>query len=100
MLKVGSTMPVFKSRHLVLLMVAVAGVTMSILARIAWHDPAVNFLPADGRAEWIVFPGVVDARADWVGSLDPKSRGESVFKNQPPIARLGIRGMSGVDVKL
>src|SRR5438034_3588184 len=100
MLKVGSTMPVFKSRHLVILMVALAGVTMSILARIAWHDPAINFLPADRRAEWIVFPGVVDARAHWFASLDATFRREFVLKNQPPIARLSIRGMRRVEVKI
>jgi len=81
-------------------MVALAGVTMSILARIAWHDPAINFLPADRRAEGIVFPGVVDARAHWFASLDATFRREFVLKNQPPIARLSIRGMRRVEVKI
>jgi hypothetical protein len=67
-------MPVFKPRHLVILLVALAGVTISILVWIAWHDPAINFLPHDRRAEWIVFPGAVDARAHWFASLDASKR--------------------------
>jgi tetratricopeptide (TPR) repeat protein len=100
MLKVGSTMPVFKPRHLVILMVALAGVTMSILAWIAWHDPAINFLPCDRRAEWIVFPGAVDARAHWFASLDASFRREFVLKNQPSGARLSFRGMRRAEMKI
>ncbi len=100
MLKVGSTMPVFKPRHLVILMVALAGVTMSVLARIAWHDPAINFLPHDRRAEWIVFPGAVDARAHWFASLDATFRREFVLANQPSTARLSFRGMRRAEVKI
>src|SRR6266478_3254961 len=100
MLKVGSTMPVFKPRHLVILMVALAGVTMSILAWIAWHDPAINFLPHDRRAEWIVFPGAVDARAHWFTSLDITCRREFVLTNQPGTAHLGVRAMRRAEVKV
>jgi tetratricopeptide (TPR) repeat protein len=100
MLKVGSTMPAFKPRHLVILMVALAGVTMSILAWIAWLDPAISFLPHDRRAEWIVFPGAVDARAHWFASLDATFRREFVLVNRPSRARLSFRGMRRVEVKI
>src|SRR6266496_2768757 len=100
MLKVGSIMPVFKPRHLVILMVALAGMTMSILAWIAWQDPAINFLPADRRAEWIVFPAAVDARAHWFASLDAPFRREIVLRNQPPRARLNVRGMRRAEVQI
>ena len=93
-------MPVFKPRHLVILMVALAGVTMSILAWIAWHDPAINFLPHDRRAEWIVFPGAVDARAHWFTSLDITCRREFVLTNQPGAAHLGVRAMRRAEVKV
>ena len=92
-------MSVFKPRHLVILIVALAGVTMSILAWIAWYDPAINFLPRDRRAEWIVFPGAVDARAHWFASLDATFRREFVLVNQPSRARLRIRGMRRAEVK-
>src|ERR1700757_1596945 len=100
MLKVGSTMSVFKLRHRLILMAALAGVTMSILAWIAWHDPAINFLPRDRRAEWIVFPGAVDARAHWFASLDATFRREFVLVNQPSRARLSFRGMRRAEVKI
>ncbi|MGA7273926.1 MAG: glycosyltransferase family 39 protein [Candidatus Udaeobacter sp.] len=93
-------MPIFKPRHLVILLVALAGVTMSILARIAWHDPAINFLPRDRRAEWIVFPVAVDPHAHWFASLDATFRREFVLKNQPPTARLSVRGMRRAEVKI
>ena len=100
MLKVGSTMSIFKPWHLVILMVALAGLAMSILAWIAWHDPAINFLPRDRRAEWIVFPAAVDAHAHWFASLDTTFRREFVLMNQPPTARLIVRGMRRVEVKI
>ena len=93
-------MPVFKPRHLVILMVALAGVTVSILAWIAWHAPAINFLPSDRRAEWIVFPGAVDARAHWFASVDATFRREFVLVNQPARARLSVRGMRRAEVKI
>src|SRR5882724_5124326 len=100
MLKVGSTMPVFKPRHLVILMVALAGVTMSVLAWIAWHDPGINFLPHDRRGEWIVFPGPVDARTHWFADLDATFRREFVVGNQPSRARLSFRGMRRAEAKI
>jgi tetratricopeptide (TPR) repeat protein len=93
-------MSVFKPRHLVILMVALAGVTMSILAWIAWHDPAINFLPHDRRAEWIVFPVAVDPRAHWFASLDATFRREFVLVNQPSRARLSFHGMRRAEVKI
>jgi len=77
-----------------------AGVTMSILAWIAWHDPAINFLPHDRRADWIVFPGAVDARAHWFASLDATFRREFVLVDQPSRARLSFRGMRRAEVKI
>jgi tetratricopeptide (TPR) repeat protein len=81
-------------------MVALAGATMSILARIAWHDPAINFLPRDRRGEWIVFPAAVDARAHWFASLDASFLREFVLVNQPSRARLSVRGMRRANVKI
>ena len=81
-------------------MVALAGLAMSMLAWIAWHDPAINFLPRDRRAEWIVFPAAVDAHAHWFANLDTTFRREFVLMNQPPTARLIVRGMRRVEVKI
>src|SRR5262252_4599096 len=100
MLKVGSTMPVFKPRYLVILMVALAGVTMSILAWLAWHDPAISFLPPDRRAHWIVFPSAIDARGHGAVGLDATFRREFVLNNRPVMARLSFRAMRRVNVKI
>ena len=81
-------------------MVAFAGVTISILARIAWHDPAINFLPCDRQAEWIVFPAAVSPRAHWFASLDATFRHEFLLTDQPAIARLGVRAMRRGEVKI
>ena len=81
-------------------MATLAGVTMSILAWIAWHDPAINFLPHDRRAQWIVFPGAADARAHWFARLDATFRREFVLTNQPGRARLSFRAMRRAEVKI
>src|SRR6266576_4853984 len=99
MLKVGSTMSVFKPWHLVILMVALAGLAMSMLAWIAWHDPAINFLPRDRRAEWIVFPAAVDAHAHWFASLDTTFRREFTLVDRPATAHLSIYAMRRAEVK-
>src|SRR4029077_1922277 len=77
-----------------------AGMAMSALAWIAWSDPVINFLSRDSRAEWIVFPVAVDARAHWFASLDATFRREFLLKNQPATARLSVRAMRRADVKI
>jgi tetratricopeptide (TPR) repeat protein len=79
---------------------AFAGAALSALAWIAWNDPAINFLSHDRRAEWIVFPAPVDARAHWFASLDTTFRREFVLANQPQTAHLGVRGMRRAEVKI
>jgi tetratricopeptide (TPR) repeat protein len=81
-------------------MVAFAGVTISILAWIAWHDPAINFLPYDRRAEWIVFPAAIDAHAHSSASLDATFRRAVVLMDQPATARLSVRAMRRAEVKI
>jgi hypothetical protein len=81
-------------------MVAFAGVTISILAWVARHDPAINFLPGDRRAEWIVFPAAVDTHAHWFASFDTTFRREFVLTGQPRTALLGVRGMRRAEVKI
>jgi tetratricopeptide (TPR) repeat protein len=93
-------MSVLKPWHRLILMVAFAGVTVSILALIARHNSAINFLPRDSGAQWIVFPAAVDARAHWFASLDASFRREFVLANQPSRANLGVRGMRRAEVKI
>jgi len=81
-------------------MVAFAGVTISILAWIAWHDPAINFLPYDRRAGWIVFPAAIDAHAHSSAGLDATFRREVVLMDRPATARLSVRAMRRAEVKI
>ena len=77
-----------------------AGVAASALAWLAWQDPAINFLPRDRRAEWIVFPTAVNAQAHWFNSLDATFRHEFVSSDQPGTARLSVRAMRRAEVKI
>ena len=79
---------------------AFAGLAMSILAWMAWKNPAINFLRYDRPAEWIVFPAAVDAHAHWFASLDATFRREFDLAGQPSVAALGIRAMRRAEVKI
>src|SRR5947208_4600158 len=100
MLKGRSTISVLKPWHRGVFMVAFAGVTISILAWIARHDSAINFLSYDRRAEWIVFPAAIDARAHSSAGLDATFRREVVLMDQPATARLSVRAMRRAEVKI
>src|SRR6267143_1366542 len=89
-----------KPWHRAIGVAAFAGVAMSILAWIAWNDPAINFLRRDKRAEWIVFPAAVDAHAHWFASLDATFRREFVLTDRPATARLGVRAMRHAEVRI
>src|SRR5262249_535017 len=79
---------------------ACAGAAISVLAWIAWNDPAINFLPRDSRAKWIVFPAAINARAHWFSSLDATFRHEFVLMDQPRSAPLSMRAMRRAEVKI
>src|SRR4029434_8220595 len=91
---------VFKPSYRALWMATFGGLAISVLGWIAWNDPAINFLRRDTRAEWIVFPAPVDARAHWFASLDTTFRREFVLANQPRTAHLSVRGMRRAEVKI
>ncbi len=89
-----------KPRYRAILILALAAVAMSMLAWIAWNDPAINFLSRDRDAEWIVFPTAVDARGHVFASLDATFRREFVLNNQPATAGLSVRAVRRADVKI
>jgi tetratricopeptide (TPR) repeat protein len=91
---------VFKSWHRAILITAIAGIAMSTLTWFAWRDPAINFLPRDSRAEWMVFPTAVDPHAHWFTGLDAIFRCELVLTKPPGTARLSIRAMRRAEVKI
>jgi hypothetical protein len=77
-----------------------ASIAMSVLAWFACQDPAINFLPRDNRAEWIVLPTAADPHAHWFANLDATFRREFVLTNQPGTARLSVRAMRRAEVKI
>ncbi|HYY35039.1 MAG TPA: glycosyltransferase family 39 protein [Candidatus Binatia bacterium] len=91
---------VLKPWHRAIGVAAFAGVALSVLAWMAWNDPAINFLSRDKRADWIVFPAAVDAHAHWFASLDATFRRQFVLTDRPATARLSVRAMRRVDVKI
>jgi tetratricopeptide (TPR) repeat protein len=93
-------MLVFKWWHRAIWIIAFTGAAISILAWFAWNDPAINFLTRDRRAEWIIFPAAVDARAHWFASLDATFRRECVLTDRPATARLDVRAMRRAEVRI
>jgi tetratricopeptide (TPR) repeat protein len=91
---------ILKPWHRAIWIAAFASVAVSVLTWFAWNDPAINFLPSDKRAEWIVFPVAIDARAHWFSSLDSTFRHEFVLMDQPRSAPLSIRAMRRADVRI
>src|SRR3954462_3674922 len=63
-------------------------------------DPAINYLPPDRGAEWIVFPTAVDARAHDGPTLDATFRREFIFSSKPAAARLHLCAMRRAEVRV
>lgn len=91
---------ILKPWHRAIWIAVFAGVAVSVLVWIARNDPAINFLPRDSRAEWIVFPAAVDAHAHWFASLDATFRREFVLNDRPSTARLRLCAMRRGEVKI
>jgi tetratricopeptide (TPR) repeat protein len=89
-----------KAWHRGILIFAFTGAAMLILAWVARTDPAISFLPRDRGADWIVFPSAIDGRGHLGGGVDATFRRELVLSNRPAMARLSIRAMRRVEVKI
>ena len=89
-----------KPRYRAILIVAFAGVGISLLTWTVRKSPAINFLPGDGRAEWIVFPTAVDPRGHALASVDASFRREFVLTDAAPTATLSIRAMRRAEIKI
>lgn len=73
------------------------------IALLAWRcarDPQINFLPGDARAEWIVFPSAVQARAHSIVNLDALFRRTFTLDNQPRQARLSVRAAKRFELNI
>jgi tetratricopeptide (TPR) repeat protein len=61
------------------------------LACLCRGDASINFFPSDHRAEWILFPAAVEARARAVAELDTVFRCDFTAGLQTPKASLSLR---------
>ena len=89
-----------KPLHRAILIAVFAGIAVSVLIWIARNDPSINFLSRDKRAEWIVFPAALDARAYGFASLDATFRREFTLENHPAAAQMSVRAMRRAEVKI
>jgi tetratricopeptide (TPR) repeat protein len=81
-------------------LVAAATVAFGWLAWKCDRDQKINFLPRDGRAEWIVFPAAMDARSHPVAMMDATFRRTFPLDSQPGSARLLVRTAKRVELKI
>jgi Tfp pilus assembly protein PilF len=85
-------------RALLLILAAVAAI-----ASLWWkckRDPEINFLPGDGRAEWILFPTAVNARSHPVAMMDATFRRTFALAATPKSARLEVRAAKRLELKI
>src|SRR5215467_9206069 len=79
-------------RAVLISLAAIFGVT--VVTGLTWFcrsDPGINFLPSDKRAEWILFPGAVEAQTRPVANLDTIFRRDFNLESVPPTALLRVR---------
>ncbi len=93
-------MLLMKSWHRAALIVLCTGLAVAFLAWQGARDPSINFLPRDARAEWILFPSAVQARAHRIVNLDTLFRRAFMLNTQPRMARLNVRAAKRVDLKI
>jgi tetratricopeptide (TPR) repeat protein len=89
-----------KTWHRSALVLGLAALAFAWLAWVCRHDPKINFLPRDARAEWILFPRALDATAHPVASVDTVFRRQFELGDQPRAARLNIRAGKRAELKI
>jgi Flp pilus assembly protein TadD len=89
-----------KAFHRALLFILAA---VTAIAGLWWkckYDPEINFLPGDGRAEWILFPTAVNARSHPVAMMDATFRRTFALEATPKSARLEVRAAKRLELKI
>ena len=93
-------MLLMKTWHRAALIVVCVGLPVAFLAWLGVRDPGINFLSRDARAEWILFPSAVQARAHSIVSLDTLFRRAFTLDTRPRMARLNVRAAKRIDLKI
>ena len=93
-------MGALKAWHRAALLLALAAAAMSILAWRSIRHAEINFLPRDGRSEWILFPASVDARLHRIATVDTVFRHALTLDNQPRWAQMEVRAAKRIELKI
>ncbi len=93
-------MLLMKTWHRAALIVVCVGLPVAFLAWLGVRDPGINFLSRDARAEWILFPSAVQARAHSIVSLDTLFRRAFTLDTRPRTAQLNVRAAKRIDLKI
>jgi len=96
----GSRPALLRSWHRVVVLLALAAITLAWLAWSCTRDPRIRFLSRDARAEWILFPKAADVVAHGVGNLDTVFRRSFELADRPRAARLEWRAATRVELKI
>ena len=75
----------------------------AIFGWLSWKclcDPKINFLPRDHRADWIIFPAPINARAHLVASMDTTFRRTFLLESKPQTGRLLVRAAKRLELKI
>src|ERR1700730_1684843 len=62
------------------------------------REPHINFLPRDGRAEWICFPTPLSPRAHVIANLDTIFRREFTLEHPAQSVQLNVRAAKRVEL--
>ena len=75
--------------------IAIAGLTW-----LCQSDPGTNFLQSDKRADWIIFPAAVEAKARGVANLDTLFRRDFTVQRPVPRALLTVQAAKQVQLTI
>ena len=89
-----------KAPQRAVLAITLIGAVAALLAWLCLRDPKIAFLPGDGRAEWILFPSAPDNITHPIAELDAVFRREFILDGQPRAARLSVRAVKHVQLKI
>jgi hypothetical protein len=88
-------------RAVLISLAAIFGV--AVVTGLTWlcrWDPAINFLPSDKKAEWILFPAAVEATTRRVANLDTIFRCDFNLGSLPPTALLRVRAAKRIQLTI
>jgi len=90
----------FKPWHIAIVLFAAGAAIFGWLTWKCLCDPKINFLPRDHRAEWIIFPAPIDARAHLIATMDATFRRTFLLESKPQTGRLLVRAAKRLELKI